>query len=118
MSQYELYLNDILRTIKLIENSIKNKEFKEFEKNADLIDSNSMRLQIIGESINRLPDNIKKRHKEVSWKKLIQTRNIISHAYFAINKIILWDVIKKEVPKLKKVVLKIKQELKKNSLKK
>lgn len=41
----ELYLNDILRTIKLIENSTKNKTMAFFESNRDLIDVVAMRLQ-------------------------------------------------------------------------
>jgi len=55
MSEYNLYLNDILRAIELIESSIKNESVNDFESNRDLIDAISMRLQIIGESINKLP---------------------------------------------------------------
>ena len=55
MSRYELYLNDILIAIDLIEKSIKNKDFKKFKSNRESIDANSMRLQIIGESISKLP---------------------------------------------------------------
>ena len=112
MLKYNLYLNDILRAIKLIENSMKNKSLNDFESNKDLIDANSMRLQIIGESITKLPKIVKSKYKEVSWEKFLQTRNIISHAYFAVNAQILWSIIIKEIPLLKKYILKIKKEIK------
>ena len=112
MSRYDLYLNDILRAIDLIEKSIKNKDFKKFKSNRESIDANSMRLQIIGESISKLPKELKERYKEVSWEKYLQTRNIISHAYFAVSVEIIWKILKKEIPRLKKAIKEIKEELK------
>jgi len=115
MSKYELYLNDILRAIELIEKSIKNKNFNEFKSNRESIDANSMRLQIIGESISKLPKELKEKYKKVNWEKYLQTRNIISHAYFAVSIEIIWKVIKKEIPKLKIEIKQIKQNLMKNA---
>lgn len=107
MSKYDLYLNDILRTIKLIEVSTKKKSMNDFEKDKTLIDATAMRLQIIGESINKLPKEMKE-DKEIGWQRFLKVRNIISHAYFAVNPKILWSIIKRDIPKLKKAVLKIK----------
>lgn len=107
MSKYNLYLNEILRAIELIEKSIKGKDFKDFKSNRETIDANSMRLQVIGESIAKLPKELKEKYKEVSWEKYLQTRNIISHAYFAVSIEIIWEVIKKEIPKLKEAVKEI-----------
>ncbi|MFW5846919.1 MAG: DUF86 domain-containing protein [Nanoarchaeota archaeon] len=112
MSKYDLYLNDILRAIALIEKSLKGKKFEDFKKQQDLIDANAMRLQIIGESSTKLPNSLKKKHKEVDWNKLTQTRNILSHAYFAINVNLLWDIINKQIPLIKKTIQDMKKELK------
>jgi len=112
MSKYDLYLNDILRAIDLIESSLKDKSMNDFESNRDLIDALSMRLQIIGESINKLPKKIIDKYKEVDWQRFLQTRNIISHSYFAVNPKILWLIIKRNIPLLKNQILKIKKELK------
>jgi len=114
MSRYELYLNDILRAIEKIETSLKNNDEKSFSKDDNLIDATSMRLQIIGESINKLPEEIKRRYKKINWKKLSEIRNIISHAYFKINPKIIWSIIEKDIPLLKKYVLEIKNDLNSN----
>ncbi|MGD9275661.1 MAG: DUF86 domain-containing protein [Candidatus Pacearchaeota archaeon] len=108
MSEYNLYLNGILRAIHRIENSVKNKDFEKFKQD-DIIDATSMRLQIIGESIRKLDAGLKRKYK-LNWEKYLQTRNIISHAYFAVNPKILWSIIKKDIPKLKKVIKKIIQK--------
>jgi len=106
MSEYNLYLKDILRAIAKIEKSIKNKNFEEFKFDDELIDATAMRLQIIGESIKKL-GRLKEKYKEIDWEKYLQTRNIISHAYFAVNLEILWSVIIKAIPLLKKQIKEI-----------
>lgn len=112
MSKYNLYLNEILRTIELIEKSIIGKSFEEFKSNREIIDANSMRLQIIGESISKLPKETILKYNEINWREFRQTRNIISHAYFAVNTKIVWLILIEEIPKLKKVIKQIKEELK------
>ncbi len=112
MSKYDLYLNEILRAIELIEKSITGKSFDEFKSNRETIDANSMRLQIIGESISKLSKETISKHKKINWREFLQTRNIISHAYFAVNAKIIWSILKEEIPKLKKEIKQIKEELK------
>jgi len=111
MLRYNLYLNDILRAIKKIEFSIKNKDENSFCKDVDLIDATSMRIQVIGESINKIPLKIRNNFKKVEWGKFLRARNIISHAYFAVNPKIIWSIAKEEIPRLKKSILKIKGEI-------
>ncbi len=106
MSKYNLYLNDVIRAIDRIEKSIKNKNFEDFKLDDEIIDATSMRLQVIGESINKL-GKLKEKYKRVDWQKYLQTRNIISHAYFAVNLEILWSIITKSIPILKKQIKEI-----------
>lgn len=109
MSKYKLYINDILRAIKDIEESIAKKSFEDFSSEKNLIDATAMRLQIIGESIKKLPSKFKK-NKEINWKDLEDLRNIISHAYFMINPPLLFSTVKNKIPKLKREIEKIKEE--------
>jgi len=102
MSGYNLYLNDILRAIEKIKKSVKGRNFEDFKSDDELVDATSMRLQIIGESISKLDETFRKKYSYVDWQKYLQTRNIISHAYFAVNLEILWSIITKNIPELKK----------------
>jgi len=111
MSKYNLYLNDILRAVDLIEKSIGNILYEEFESNETLIDATAMRLQIIGESIKKLPTKFKQ-NKKINWKDLQELRNIISHTYFKINARIIFDTVKNYLLELKQEVQKIKLSLK------
>ena len=110
MSKYNLYLNEILRAIELIEKRIANLTYKEFETNQDLVDATAMRLQIIGESIKKLPSKFKQ-NKGVNWKDLAELRNIISHAYFRINASIIFDTAKNYLPELKQEIERLKSAI-------
>lgn len=110
MSKYNLYLNEILRAVDLIEKSIDNISYKEFESNQDLIDATAMRLQIIGESIKKLPRKFKQ-NKKINWQDLQELRNIISHVYFKINAQIVFDTVKNYLPELKQEIQKLKLSL-------
>lgn len=107
MLKYRLYCKDILRAIRLIEITTKNKTFMVFSKNINLIDATAMRIQIIGESIRKLPSELKTDTKEINWSYLEGMRNIISHTYFKVNSELLWNIIKEELPFLKKYIKKI-----------
>ena len=103
MQKYELYLNQILENIEKIESSLKGKNKVDLEKEGILRDATYMRIQVIGENINKIPSKIKKIYPEVKWERIKDSRDIISPAYVRVNINIIWDLIKIELPKLKKV---------------
>jgi uncharacterized protein with HEPN domain len=102
MHKYDLYVKDILDAIAKIERTTKSVSKEKFSKNIDLIDMTLMRIQVIGESIIKLPSEIKKKKKNVDWEKARVMRNLISHAYFKVSIDTIWDIIINELPKIKK----------------
>jgi len=58
-------------------------------------------FEIIGEATKFIPDDIKIRYAEIDWKGIVGLRNRIAHEYFGISVPIIWDIIKKELPRLK-----------------
>ncbi len=68
-------------------------------------------IEIIGEAVKNISDPLKNRHKEVEWKDIVGTRDKMIHHYFGVDLDIVWAIIKFNLPKLKKSILKIKIEL-------
>lgn len=105
MSFYDIYISDAIEMISRIERETKSLD--DLKKDKD-IDSTLMRLQVIGESIKKLPKNVKKEFSNVKWKKIEEMRNFISHEYFRVLPEIVIQIIKEDLPELKKVLRKIK----------
>lgn len=108
MLDYKLYINVILEIIEKIEGSIFKLNKEDFLKDLELQDATLMRLQVIGENIKKIPLDLKRKNKEIKWKKFEKLRNIISHKYAAVNYNLIWSFIKDNLNELKNAVLEIK----------
>lgn len=68
-------------------------------------------LQLIGEASRFLSPEFKDKNPEVPWSKIIGMRNILVHHYFSIDVEIVWSVVEKELPDLKRKIKEILKEL-------
>ena len=102
-----LFLDDILESINLIEKYIKNVDFLEFSKKTNIQDSVIRRIEIIGEATKNIPQHFREKYPIVPWKEIAGMKDIITHAYFGIKLDKIWNVIKKDLPKLKKEINKV-----------
>jgi uncharacterized protein with HEPN domain len=69
-------------------------------------------IEVIGEAVKNISENLKNKHPEIEWKEIAGTRDKMIHHYFGVDLNIIWDIIKINLPDLKNKVLKIKKELK------
>ncbi|MBI4680136.1 MAG: DUF86 domain-containing protein [Nitrospirae bacterium] len=76
-------------------------------KNELLMDAVVRNLEIIGEASSKLSVFFRKKHDGIEWRKIIGMRNRIIHAYDTVNFEIVWNVVKKDLPALKKELEKI-----------
>ena len=81
--------------------------FEDFSNNELIQDGVIRNLEIIGEAVKNLPDDIKKDYPEVEWRKIAGLRDILIHAYFGVDLEIIWDIVRNKVPELKEMVRKI-----------
>jgi len=80
-----------------------------FSKNEMMIDAVLMNIAIIGESVKKIPEDVKERYPDIPWKDIAGMRDKVIHDYFGVDVNIVWETIKKDVPELEqkiKVMLK------------
>ena len=95
-------MEDIFKSIENIENFSKGISEKSFM-NDELRQSAIVRqIEIIWEAIKNLPEDFRKKYPKIKWKEIAGTRDIIIHAYFGIDFEKVWEVVKKDLPVLKK----------------
>ena len=101
------FVEDILERSKLIKDSIKEVSYSNFKSNKLLIDATVRRLEIIGEAVKNIPESFRSKYPDVEWRKIAGLRDIIIHSYFGIDFEVIWGIIKKDVPVLKKQIKEI-----------
>ena len=109
--QPQIFIEHILESIKLIEEYTAGVTKDEFIASVRIQDMVIRRLEIIGEAVKRIPDDIKLLSPETPWKKISGMRDVLIHEYFGVDLKLTWEVIQKELPPLKKSIEVIRQQL-------
>jgi uncharacterized protein with HEPN domain len=73
----------------------------DFDKDYRNFDATMMNFVVIGEMIDKISDEFKKKHPEIEWIKIKGFRNIVAHDYFGIDAEEVWQIIKTKIPTLK-----------------
>ena len=64
-------------------------------------------VEVLGEAVKRLPDDLRQRHPQLPWDKIAGTRDYIAHGYDSVDYDVIWGVLDVEAAKLKASVLAI-----------
>lgn len=107
---YKVYLDDIAESIEKIEEYTQGKSWSDFSNDTELQDAVLRRLEIIGEAVKHIPDEVKGKYPEVEWKKVAGARNIFAHEYFGVKLERVWDTIVNDLSLLKQQAEKLLSE--------
>lgn len=77
--------------------------FDEYQKNKMLKRAIEREIEIIGEAVNNIL-KIDSNFELTNARRIVDTRNWIIHAYDSVDEIIIWGIVSKHLPLLKKEV--------------
>jgi len=92
----------ILDAIQEIENYFQDVDYKNFLSNSMIRFACIKQMEIIGEASNHISEDIKNKFSTIQWAQIVGMRNVFVHEYFGIDATIVWDIIKNDLPDLKK----------------
>lgn len=101
-------IKTMLDHIEKIERFTRDKPSAEhFYEDEECFDATVFNLALIGEKTTKLSADFLMTHAHVGWRDVKDFRNFIIHNYDDLNPDRIWDVLKKNFPKLKNDLLEI-----------
>lgn len=104
-----IFIEDILDSIKDIEEYVKGMDKNKFLKDNKTQDAVLRKLEVIGEAVKNIPIEIKEKYPEISWRRIAGMRDIIIHEYFGINLERVWKTVEDDLPELKEKISKLRE---------
>ena len=103
-----LYVQHIVDSIELIEKFVNNLEKEEFTQDRMRYDAVLYNLQIMAESTQKLPKNIKDENNHIPWRDIAGFRNILVHDYLeGSDEDVIWSIITEKLTPIKELMLEI-----------
>jgi uncharacterized protein with HEPN domain len=110
------YLKHILDETEFLLNETRDLSYEDFVSNELLKRGCTRSLEIIGEAVKNISDDLKKKYDYIQWKKIAGMRDKIIHYYFGVNWDIVWATIQDRIYELKGKIEKIINEIEKKEL--
>ncbi len=95
-----VHLWDMLKAVKGVVSSLRGSTFARYVEDEDLRLATERRIEIIGEAARRVSSEFKEAHPEIPWRRIVDQRNVLVHAYDEIADDRIWLLTVSEIPLL------------------
>lgn len=95
------YIQDIVEAMNAATEFVNNMAYDEFVEDTKTIYAVVRAIEIIGEAVKNIPEEVRKKYPEIPWKNMAGMRDKVIHEYFGIRLERVWETVKRDIPNLK-----------------
>lgn len=99
-----IFIRHIKESIDNIESFSKGLSKTRFIKDRLIQSAIIRQIEIIGEAVKNLPIGFTVKYPYVEWSKIAGTRDKMIHSYFSVDLDLTYEILKKDIPKLKRQI--------------
>ena len=96
MKDYGLYVEQILTAMRRIAEYTASGE-EDFLASTLLQDGVIRNLQVIGQAVKRIPDDVRSRYPDIPWRSMTGLRDVVVHDYDALIFAEIWTIIGRDL---------------------
>ena len=104
------YISDILDAMSKAQKFLQGVSYESFLRDDKTQAAVEREIEIIGEAAGNIPNSIHKKYPEIPWQKIIGMRNKLAHEYFGVRIMIVWNVVKEDIPVIQPLFEKLWQD--------
>jgi len=105
------FIDDIINAMDKALKFVEGMSYEEFANDDKTIFAVVRAIEIIGEAVKNISDDLKKKYPEIPWKGMAGMRDKVIHGYFGVDLKVVWDTVKKRIPELKPLFDRMLEEL-------
>jgi uncharacterized protein with HEPN domain len=97
---WELFLRDMLEAARKVIRFTADRQVEAFIGDEMAYDATLRNLEILGEAAKSIPEEVRQRYPDVDWRGLSGLRDVLAHAYFALDHPTLWKIVQFDIPRV------------------
>lgn len=95
--QWPRRVGDMLEAIAAIQRYVSDRTYESFSNDPMCVDAVLRQFFIVGEAAANVPDEVRDRHPALPWRNMRAMRNLIGHAYFAVELKVVWSTANQDL---------------------
>ena len=107
----KIIVEKIIKYISKVLDYTKGIKYDDFIGNSMLVEACVFNLSQIGELANKIDKEFEEKNSSIPWRVLYGLRNKIVHDYEGVNLVLIWDIIKEDLPELNNQLEELNQNL-------
>ncbi len=107
----KLVVEKILKYISKVLDYTKDAKYDDFINNSILVEACVFNLSQIGELANKIDKEFEESNSSIPWRVMYGLRNKIVHDYEGVNLVLIWDIVKEDLPELNTQLVELYQKL-------
>lgn len=107
----KIIVEKIIKYISKVLDYTKEIEYDDFIGNSILVEACVFNLSQIGELANKIDKEFEEKNSSIPWRVLYGLRNKIVHDYEGVNLVLIWDIVKEDLPELNNQLEELNQNL-------
>ena len=107
----KIIVEKIIKYISQILEYTKDTEYDALINNSILVEACVFNLSQIGELANKIDKEFEESNPSIPWRVMYGLRNKIVHDYEGVNLVLIWDIIREDLPELNAQLEELNQNL-------
>ncbi len=105
------FIEDIINAVNMALQFVEGMSYDEFSRDSKTVFAVVRAIEIIGEAVKNIPEDIRGKYPRIPWKGMAGMRDKVIHEYFGVDTKVVWDTVKKRISEVKPLFEKMLKDL-------